>query len=130
MMLQPKREAGSGFVTVLFFIWGLIGFGVCIFAALGAPILTAIFSVLLWIGGMLFFGILVLTGSTAYRLSAAIPVYVVATPRDDGLNQEYRGVPYMKLEGGQIIAESGDGKHTFKNWKKFVEAFPDEEVAS
>jgi hypothetical protein len=30
----------------------------------------------------------------------------------------------MKLENGQVIAEFADGKHTFKNWKKFVEAVP------
>lgn len=122
---RPQNAGGSAAVTVIYFIWGLGGFAVSIFAALGAPILSGIFAVLLWIGGMLFFGILVLMSSATYRSTDALPVYVVDKPRGDGLDQDYRGIPYMKLESGNVVAEFADGKHTFKSWKKFIESVPD-----
>jgi hypothetical protein len=108
-----------------FVLWGLGGLGISIFAGLGAPILTAIYVTLMWMAGVMFFGIALLSDISYRLVGDALPVYVVEKPRDDGLNSEYRGVAYKKLESGHVIAEFADGKHTFKNWKQFIEAVPE-----
>jgi hypothetical protein len=125
--LSQKAATGSRGVGIFLFVfWGVCGLGLSIFAALGAPAFTAITVALLWIGGVLFFGMCVLLASVSYRFNGpALPVYVVTAPRPDGLNEVYNGVAYMRLESGQVIAEFADGKHTFKSWEKFVEAVPD-----
>jgi len=122
----PRYSGARNAAKVLFAIWGLAGLGFAIFAMLGAPILTAIYVTLMWIGGVVFFGFCVVMSAAPYRLGYAMPVYTVKPPRPDGLNSEFCGVAYAKLESGKIIAEFADGQHAFKNWDKFVEAIPED----
>jgi hypothetical protein len=70
----------------------------------------------MWMGGTLLFGLAALLSTPTYRIiDHALPVYVVAKPAEDGLNYEYHGIRYAKFEDGRILAEFGDGKHTFKS---------------
>lgn len=122
---SPQNTGGRGFVTVLFALWGIAGLAVSLFALLGAPILTAIYVTLMWMGGTLFFGIFALLSSSSYRLAEhGVPVFVVAKPAEDGFDDEYRGVRYRKLEDGRIVGDFEDGQHTFRNWKQFEKAVP------
>ncbi|MGM4891231.1 hypothetical protein [Tardiphaga sp. 839_C3_N1_4] len=126
-VFEPNASSLRRLGVVFFCLWGFIGLGIAIFAGLGAPILTAIYVTLMWMAGVIFFGLAVLMAETPLRLVGhGMPVYVVAKPAEDGLNFEYRGIRYAKFEDGKILAEFGDGNHTFKSWKKFVEAVPDE----
>jgi hypothetical protein len=125
---EPNTSSLRRLGVVFFCLWGFVGLGIAIFAGLGAPILTAIYVTLMWMAGVIFFGLAVLMAETPLRLVGhGMPVYVVAKPAEDGLNHEYRGIRYAKLEDGRVTAEFGDGNHTFKSWKKFVEAIPDDE---
>jgi len=124
--IRPSAPPGRSGATVLFGIWGILGLFISIFAGLGAPILTAIYIALMWMAGVLFFGIAHLASNVSYRISvSSLPVHVVEPPRIDGFEAEYNGVPYTQLDGGQIMAEFADGRHTFKNWKKFIQAVPE-----
>ena len=123
--LMPRETGGRRFLTGLFAIWGMGGFVLAIFAAMAAPVLTASMIVLVWIGGILFFGIAALIAPVPYRWDGfSIPVYVTNPPRADGLDQQHRGVPFKILPNGQVVAEFADGRHTFKNWKKFLDVAP------
>jgi hypothetical protein len=123
--LMPRETGGRQFLTGLFAIWGMGGFAFVIFAAMGAPVLTASMIALVWIGGILFFGLGALIAPVPYRWDDfSFPVYVTNPPRADGLNQEHRGVPFKILPNGQVVAEFADGQHTFKNWEKFLEVAP------
>lgn len=121
----PKHTSGRGAAVVCFGLWGGIGLGVSLLALLGAPILTAIYVTLMWMGGTVLFGLAALLSTPVYLLKEhALPVYVVAAPEVDGFNFELRGVRYAKLPDGRIVGDFDDGKHTFKNWEKFVKAVP------
>ena len=124
---KPKTATGNrGLGVVMLVVWGIGGLALSLFALLGAPTLTAISIILMWIGGVLFFGMCALMADISYRLSGpSLPVYMVNPPRPDSFNEEYRGIPYMLLESGLVVAEFADGTRTFKNWKKFVEAVGD-----
>jgi hypothetical protein len=123
--LTPKEGGGRRTLTGLFAIWGAGGFALALFAAVTAPVLTASMITLVWIGGLLFFGLGALIASVPYRWDGfSIPVYVTDPPHPDGLNEEYRGIRYRISSTGHVIAEFADGQHTFKNWQKFLEAAP------
>jgi hypothetical protein len=123
--LMPRETGGRRVLTSLFAIWGMGGFALVLFAAIGEPVLTACLITLIWIGGMLFFGIGVLTTPVPFRWDGfSLPVYVTRPPHPDGFDQEHGGVPYKILPNGRVVAEFADGQHTFKNWEKFLEAAP------
>jgi hypothetical protein len=121
--LRPaKPTLGGGIAKSFFLLWGFAGLFISIVAMFFAPIMSAIYVTLMWTGGVLFFGLSVLMSGRSYSLGPALPVYVVATPRLDGLDEEYEGIPFMRLESGHIIAEFSNGKFTFENWNKFAKA--------
>jgi hypothetical protein len=124
-MVEFRLRSGNAVLLGCLLVWGIGGLGLSVVAGIGAPILTGIYVTLLWIGGCAFFGILAILSEGKLRLiGPSVPVYVTKPPRADGLNEEYKGVPYMRLESGQVIAEFADGKHTFGNWKQFTQTFP------
>src|SRR5260370_25967709 len=122
----PRGTGRRRFLTGLSAIGGAGGFALALFAAIAAPVLTASMIALVWIGGILFFGIGALIAPVPHRLDVfSVPVYVTKPPHPDGFNQEHRGVPYRILSTGHVIAEFADGQHTFKSWQKFLEAAPE-----
>src|SRR5260370_3049929 len=101
---MPRETGGRRFLTGLFAIWGAGGFALTLFAAIAAPVLTASMIALVWIGGILFFGIGALIAPVPHRLDVfSVPVYVTKPPHPDGFNHEHRGGPYRSLSTAHAI---------------------------
>jgi hypothetical protein len=78
---RPRWSGVRAVVTTCFILWGLGGLGISVFAGLGAPILTAIYVTLMWMAGVMFFGLALISDVSYHLAGDALPVYVVEKPR-------------------------------------------------
>lgn len=122
--IRQRNTSGRSAMSLFFALWGVCGLAASLLAGASAPILSAIYVTLMWMAGVLFFGIGALLSHATLRTLSAFPVYVVQPPRADGMDNQYRGVPYRVNDDGTVYAEFADGSRTFRNWKKFVTALP------
>lgn len=120
MIKLTGQQAGVGF-RVCFGVWGVVGLAISLFAMMGAPMVSAIYVTLMWMGGVLFFGLAALMCSVTFE-TAALPVYVVDSPADAEPDQTFHGIPYRSLPHGEILGEFPNGKFRFRNWNEFIKA--------
>lgn len=80
VQIQATNGRGRELLTVLFVLWGLGDLMLSVLAALGAGTLAAIGIILMWMGGVLFFGIAALLAPVSFAIKGAVPIYIAETP--------------------------------------------------
>jgi hypothetical protein len=98
-------------MTVLFVLWGIGGFVLVLFGIAGSGAFAAAMvgaaGGILWIGGMVFFGIGALL---------AAPIYTMSDIRSLGA---YKGVNYREMVDYSIQVDTEDGTVTYPNLAAF-----------
>lgn len=109
--LTPEFGGGRSLMTVLFVLWGIGGFVLVLVSIIGSGVLAAAMvgaaGGILWIGGMVFFGIGALL---------APPIYTMSDVRNSGV---YKGVRYREMVDYSIQADTEDGTVTYPHLAAF-----------
>lgn len=112
--LSPQYDGTRIFLTLLFVVWGIGGFILALVAITAAGALaSAIMATaggILWIGGMVFFGIAALMASPSFVMT------------DIASRGTYRKIPYRIKVDGTVEAKTEAGVESFNSWKSFKTA--------